>query len=411
MLHHVREMSWGANRKVGLQYALEQHHDLVLMARTDDPFANSILAALIEQAVVNKAQVVRGVYPHNQNRITRLLNFILKQNLTGYAPGPWLIEAEVLKALPFAQNSDDELFDLQLLIQCKALEKPILEIVLDPHAESGFNQEQVHALRMLHAALHYRLHQVHLFRHGRWLVDFGEEYTFKRSPFSSHKQILNAIEPHSKVLDLGCSQGMLAGKLAQKGCWVGGVDSLSPDRVDLPYDRYLQGDLDDPNLQIPFGREFDVVILADVIEHLRSRQSLMQLVRRHLTAQGKLIISTGNLAIWFYRTSLLLGRFEYGARGILDDTHVRLYTKATFERLLQQSGFEIVQRQTTSLPFEIIFQSSSNNAIVHFLDRQYHRLTRLWPEMFAYQFILHARIARLETGETLGPSPTKESTP
>ena len=113
-----------------------------------------------------------------------------------------------------------------------------------------------------------------------------------------------------------------------------------------------------------------------------------------------MIISTGNIAIWFYRLSLLLGRFEYDSRGILDDTHVRLFTRATFTRLLRQAGFEIVRAGVTTLPFEIIFQSHAENPLVRFLDRAYHRLARFWPELFAYQFVLEARIARLEHEES-----------
>jgi 2-polyprenyl-3-methyl-5-hydroxy-6-metoxy-1,4-benzoquinol methylase len=179
-----------------------------------------------------------------------------------------------------------------------------------------------------------------------------------------------------------------------------GTDRLPPKKVRLPYDRYHQVDLDDPALALPYEREFDVVILADVIEHLAHRAEALALVRRHLKEEGRLIVSTGNVAIWFYRLSLAIGRFEYVPRGILDETHVRLYTKATFERLVRQAGFEIVTRRTTPLPFEIVFQTHAKSLLIRTLDGVYHRLTRLWSAMLAYQFILEARIARLESGET-----------
>jgi SAM-dependent methyltransferase len=177
-----------------------------------------------------------------------------------------------------------------------------------------------------------------------------------------------------------------------------GVDRLPPAEVKLPYERYHQADLD-AELVLPYDREFDVVILSNVIEHLARRERVMDVVRRHLREEGRLIVSTGNVAIWFYRVSLLLGRFEYGPRGILDQTHVRLFTLATFQRLLRQSGFEIVRRAFTPLPFELIFETRADSRFIRLLDRAYYALTRIWPAMFAYQFILEARIARLETGE------------
>jgi hypothetical protein len=64
-------------------------------------------------------------------------------------------------------------------------------------------------LRFTAAALDYRLHQLHLTRRGHYLVDSGERYTLKSSPTGSHMQIVDAIRPGSRVLDLGCSQGLL----------------------------------------------------------------------------------------------------------------------------------------------------------------------------------------------------------
>ena len=94
------------------------------------------------------------------------------------------------------------------------------------------------------------------------------------------------------------------------------------------------------HLDLPLGREFDYVVIADVIEHLRHRQQLLRGARRFLVEGGRLIISTPNIALWFYRLSLLVGRFEYGPRGILDETHVHFFTRATFRReVVKRSRF------------------------------------------------------------------------
>lgn len=405
VLRDLRNGGFEATYKIGLKHAIEQKFDYVIVAGRGDAFDPGALPPLLAAALFDQAGVAVGVTrpmgptPHREARLGQTLNTLLHLTLSDHRAAHRLYATAVLRDIPFAEDADGPELETQLLIQSKILRQPIVEVPLpcDRAARPPWRWRE--RLRILQTTVGYRLHQLHLWRHGRWLVDFGEKYTFKSSPLGSHRQILDAIATGSRVLDLGCSQGLLAHELAKKGCHVVGVDQLPPERVKLPYERYVQANLDDPALALPFGREFDVVILADVIEHLVHREAVMELVRRHLVEEGRLIISTANIAIWFYRISLLLGRFEYSPRGILDETHVRLFTHSTFERLVRMAGFEIIGRRTTPLPFEIVFQTHAANPFIRFLDTTYHFLTRLWPALFAYQFILEARIARLETGE------------
>jgi SAM-dependent methyltransferase len=205
------------------------------------------------------------------------------------------------------------------------------------------------------------------------------------------------------VLDLGCSQGLLARPLREKGVRLIGVDSGPEDRVASELDAYYRRDLEEP-LELPTGRVFDYVVSSDVIEHLRQRGELLRSVRRYLKPDGRLLISTGNVALWFYRLSLLIGRFEYGPRGILDETHVHLYTRATFRREVEKAGFRVVEERVTSLPFEVVFESTGRSRAVRALARLYHLLARMRPEFFAYQFLLEAEITTLDH-EATGPPP------
>ena len=80
---------------------------------------------------------------------------------------------------------------------------------------------------------------------------------------------------------------------------------------------------------------FDCVVMADVLEHLRSAPVVLSAVKDLLADHGMIIASTGNVAHWYVRLGLLMGRFNYRDRGILDQTHVRLYTRRTFRRLVR----------------------------------------------------------------------------
>jgi methionine biosynthesis protein MetW len=240
-------------------------------------------------------------------------------------------------------------------------------------------------------------------RLGQYFVDEGVRYTFKRSKTGSHMQIVDAIAPGSRVLDLGCSQGLLARPLREKNVAVTGVDIAPPEGLAAELEEYFQQDLELP-LDLPVGREFDYVVVSDVIEHLRNRTQLLRGARRFLKEGGRLIISTPNIALWFYRLSLLVGRFEYGPRGVLDETHVHLFTRATFLREVEKAGFFVLQERVTALPFEIVFESTGRSRLVRSLGNFYHALARLWPTMFAYQHIIEAEITTLDEEWTGGTS-------
>jgi len=199
-------------------------------------------------------------------------------------------------------------------------------------------------------------------------------------------------------LDIGCGRSLLAEEYARRGITVVGIDSIPAEQVSPFVHRYLRHDLETPP-DLPYGREFDYIILSDVIEHITNRNALMNALRRHLKLDGRLIASTGNIAIWFYRLSLLLGRFEYGPRGILDRTHVHLFTLDSFTRFFRQKGYRLLEVRFTPIPFELVFSSTGRSSLVEGITRWYHRLAMLWPRLFAYQFIVSCTFRSYESAQ------------
>jgi 2-polyprenyl-3-methyl-5-hydroxy-6-metoxy-1,4-benzoquinol methylase len=326
-------------------------------------------------------------------------------DLTDYATPLRMYSCEVLRRVPFHLNGDGRGFDTELLIQCRALGAELRELAPAAPPDRGAAHPGFSCAGSLGIALGYRLHQLHFTRRGQYFVEHDVRYTLKHSPSSSHMQVLDAIAPGSVVLDLGCSQGLLAAPLRKKNVRVVGVDSGEPALVSHELDAYYQRNLERP-LELPEMRVFDYVVVSDVIEHVANRVELLRSVRRYLKPDGRLLISTPNIAIWFYRLSLAAGRFEYGPRGTLDETHVHLFTRATFRREVEHAAFRITRERVTSLPFEIVFESTGRSRAVRALAAGYHLLARLWPEMFAYQFLLEAEVATL-----FDPAPARASKP
>jgi SAM-dependent methyltransferase len=218
-------------------------------------------------------------------------------------------------------------------------------------------------------------------------------YTYKSDRYSSHNQILEMIAPGASVLDVGCGRGVLSGHLARMGCAVVGVDREEGDASFTQYmNSYIRRDLETPAFFLS-EQLFDYVVAADILEHLRNRQQLLKNIAKALEPQGFLIVSTGNIALFVYRLLLLLGRFDYREKGILDEDHVRLFTLSSFAREIEDAGFLIVERRYTPIPFERVFPDRlARGRCVELLTMLYQTMVRIWPRMFAYQVILKAKL-------------------
>jgi 2-polyprenyl-3-methyl-5-hydroxy-6-metoxy-1,4-benzoquinol methylase len=399
-----RSYGYGGRRKVAFEYALERGFDLAIVLEGDGRHPPERLPDLLAAAVLEKSPVVLGSRETGAPRWTSLcLRAFLGMQVGDWTSGFRLYSCDVLRRIPFQLASDDRRFDTQVLIQCRALGVPVREVRAGSFEEPGAS-----AADAISPAVEYRLHQLHLQRNGAFLVDRDVRYTFKRSRTGSHVQILDAIRPGTRVLDLGCSQGLLARPLAGKGVRTTGVDVGPAEKVSGDLERYYRRDLEEP-LDIPEERVFDYVVVADVIEHVRNREQLLRSARRYLKPDGRLLISTPNIAVWFYRLSLLVGRFEYGPRGVLDETHVHLYTQSTFRREVERGGFRVLRRRVTSLPFEVLFESTGQSRLVALMNELYWVLARLYPKMFAYQFLLEAEVTTVLDRKS--PAPAAEARP
>jgi 2-polyprenyl-3-methyl-5-hydroxy-6-metoxy-1,4-benzoquinol methylase len=380
-----RSYGYGGRRKVAYEYALGRGFDHVVVLEPDGRYAPERLGELLDAAEGGAEFVIAS----GSSRGSAALNFALGLEVRDYASPYRIVSCGARRRIPFHLNEDGRGFDTELLIQARALG------LLPREIEMRLERDERHtAAYALAAALRYRAHQLHLTRRGQFYVERGIRYTLKHHPSSSHSQVLDAIRPGARVLDLGCSQGLLAAPLKARGVTVVGVDVRDESEISHELDRYHRRDLEQP-LSIPEGRVFDYVVCSDVIEHVVRRAELLRSVRRYLLPEGRLLISTPNIAIWFYRLSLLAGRFEYGPRGVLDETHVHLFTRASFRREIESAAFRVVRERFTALPFEIVFESTGRSSLVRGLASAYHGLARLWPEMFAYQFLIEAEAATL----------------
>ena len=110
-----------------------------------------------------------------------------------------------------------------------------------------------------------------------------------------------------------------------------------------------------------------------------------------LKPDGVLLLSLPNVANVTVRLALLLGRFHYGSRGILDRTHLRFFTRATGRALLEESGYRVLSIDATAMPLELAFSALSRPPLAGLVRGTTLAAARLWPTLFGYQFVYEAR--------------------
>src|SRR5690242_19973640 len=145
-----------------------------------------------------------------------------------------------------------------------------------------------------------------------------------------------------RVLDVGCGFATTSARIQKLGNEVTGIDS-SPEIAQLAGQRLahiVQGDV----LEADLGdAQFDVIIFADVLEHLPWPVSALKRYLRWLAPNGSVIISLPNVGLWSVRLAHLAGRWEYDETGVLDRTHLRFFTRKSAKWLMDEAGLHVVK--------------------------------------------------------------------
>jgi SAM-dependent methyltransferase len=181
----------------------------------------------------------------------------------------------------------------------------------------------------------------------------------KFGPNDAWVKLFELVPKGSKVLDIGCSSGNLGHELKQqKGVHVVGIDI---DQADLDEASKRLDEVHLLNVEsddLSGLGQFDVIVMADVIEHLFYPVPALKKIRKLLKPKGRLVFSIPNMANVTTRVELLKGRFEYKDFGLLDRTHIHFYDEVEVNRVFMESGLNVVRTDCTvrDIPEKILIQ-------------------------------------------------------
>ena len=217
-------------------------------------------------------------------------------------------------------------------------------------------------------------------------------YRLKTFKYNSHYWILrflSGIRTPSKILDIGAADGYLGAILNQQGHHLVGIegDARLADEARPHYEKLYIADVEKLDFS-QFG-QFDYVLLADVLEHLRDPASLLRRVKKCLSSRGEIIISLPNVAHLFVRLNLFFGRFEYRERGILDHTHLRFFTLATMRRMIDDASCQVVELQPTPAPIQLVIPWADNPVFAPVHELHFYGV-KLCKTLLGYQFVVRA---------------------
>jgi SAM-dependent methyltransferase len=204
----------------------------------------------------------------------------------------------------------------------------------------------------------------------------------------SHRLALQAIPDGARVLDVGCATGYLAAELTARGCDVLGVeaDPQAAEQAKAVCRPLVVGDLESATTRADVEHAaaggVDVVLCADVLEHLRDPWDTLRWLGTLLdSASGRAVVSVPNIAHWTARRELLRGRFPYAEHGLFDRTHLRFFTRDSARELARRAGFAVREEHPAPAPLPLESRVPALRALRD-------PCVRRFPALLALQFVL-----------------------
>ncbi|MCP3960110.1 MAG: glycosyltransferase [bacterium] len=411
VLRNPVNQGYGGNQKLGYRYAVDAGFDLVILLHGDSQYAPEILPRFVEIFERTGAGVILGsrmrdvsqataggmpFYKILGNRVlTGLQNLITGRDLSEYHTGYRAYSRDFLTSVPFEILTNDFHFDSEILLQAFTARERIEEFGIPTYY--GDEICHVNGLRyawsVMASTITYRMHHLGMLCSLKYRNLGSARYHDKSwMPYSSHSRTLAVVrraQPYT-LLDLGCGPGHVARLCEEMGARVTGIDREQP----LPetVSHFLAWDLEQTPLPLD-AFAFDLVLILDLVEHLENPEEFL-LSLRNASEQStggeagpRMVITTPNVAFAAVRLNLLFGRFNYAERGILDITHKRLFTRRSLVSMLEDCGYRIERVEGIGVPFGAVMGGRMGTFLGWISDF----FARLWPSLWAFQFLVVCR--------------------
>lgn len=438
-----RDAQYGSVQKLAFTWALEHEFDVVAVVNGSGHFPFGHLADLVEPIIERAADVVVASrsgadglssrpneavrwYKRRGNEVlSKIANRLVGTKFDDWHCAYRAFSRYALTGVPFGNNSESHVFDFEVMIQLLEGGYKIHEMPLPIEPDDSFGV--VDCLRFatdaLFSSVRYRSHKMGF---GTGTMAFNSlAYELKFSENTSHSYLLGWIHDHgpARVLDIGCSDGRFGELVESMGCSVTGVDTTELPGVRERISEFHEADLDLGLHNLELHGPFDVIVAADVLEHLRDPEALLLEMKGLLSDDGLLLVSVPNLSHWYGRMKVGMGLFSYDRRGLFDAGHLRFFTPVSFRRMAKSAGLEVVSTASTNTPIvDVVVRGRSGRTrssdgrqgtglLPTMLEKAAALCVQVWPSLFSYQLLFKLRETRRGNRKKIdfievGPKPT-----
>lgn len=207
---------------------------------------------------------------------------------------------------------------------------------------------------------------------------------------NSTAHILRAVRSNTTVLEFGASSGYMTQYMKESlGCQVHIIE------ID-PYDGLEASQWAESSLIGAAGNielyswvnfysdeKFDHIIFSDVLEHLKDPWNVLKKASKLLDPKGSIIISVPNISHNSVIIDLINNKFDYRDLGLLDNTHVRFFTRPSLEKMVIDAGLRLEKEMNTFCSVEHTeFNNSLDDVPEHVAEELKNR-----PDGLLYQFV------------------------
>jgi glycosyltransferase involved in cell wall biosynthesis len=417
VLRNNRNQGYGGNQKIGYEYAIRRGHDIVIILHADGQYAPEVFANLLKPLVEGEADMVFGsrmadgshplqggmpLYKYFGNRVlTAVENALAGMNLSEFHSGYRGYKCAALQRIPISLNSDSWHFDTEIILEYHAAGLRIAEVPIPTY----YGDEICHvkgipyAFNCIKSAISYRLTRWGLWQDVKYQPEIWRRFPYEvktGDPYSSQRVAVECAAKHpikGFLLEIGPGSGAMTEQFRQLGYEVTVVES-NPVFAEMARRHAAQVICQDIEaIQWELLPNYDVVVLADILEHLRDPLNTLQKCVDHLNSEGRVLITLPNAAHWSVRLELLWGRFKYRPRGILDQSHLRFFTRNTAKSMIKMAGLRVMEDWAIPIPLPLLVPPTREDgplAFVHILNQVF---TQSWKSLLAYQWGFWCEVA------------------
>jgi glycosyltransferase involved in cell wall biosynthesis len=189
VIRHDSDRGYGGSNKTAFDYAIKNNADLLVILHSDCQYDPTIMDKVLEPALQNKADAVFGSrilgkraleggmpwWKYISNRfLTWVENAALHTNISEYHTGYRVYTVHLLRRVPYHCNSDNWLFDSEIIFQICHLGFKIQEVPIPTHyggtiSSVSFSEGVVYGLAIFWLILKFKLHVWNIIKQDQFM--------------------------------------------------------------------------------------------------------------------------------------------------------------------------------------------------------------------------------------------------